>query len=168
MKYVNVPFSSNDFWVVLDMNYNIRTTTNGEVTYYNNIIELKENEEWRLDLEIGNINADYRLEFKPEIVLWFYFVEDGEWRDLRLPVPSIEPIEAYTNQPSFEFLGQEIYYWEDYVDIPVEYTKDGMTFLLDERVVISQIDLYPFVKELSYEIYSSGNGIINYQFLFGF
>ncbi len=164
MKYVNVPFSSNDFWVVLDMNYNIRTTTNGEVNYYNNIIELNENEEWRLDLEIGNVNADYKLEFKPEIVLWFYFVEDGEWRDLRLPVPSIEPIEAYPNQPSIEFLGQEIYYWEDYIEIPVEYTKDGMTFLLDERVVISQIDLYPFVEELvtKYTGLGTGLSIINF------
>ena len=101
-------------------------------------------------------------------MLWFYFVEDGEWRDLRLPVPSIEPIEAYPNQPSIEFLGQEIYYWEDYIEIPVEYTKDGMTFLLDERVVISQIDLYPFVEELVTKYTGLGTGLLNYQFLFRF
>jgi len=148
IRYVNVPFSTNDFWIGMELVYNFKTTINGEVFYSSEIVEVTENEEWKLDMALGNINSDYKLEFKPELVVWFYFIEEGVWRDLRLPMPSLTQLDSYPNQPSFDFLGQTIYYWEDYIEIPVESADGAMTFYVSEEVDISGIDLYPFVEKL--------------------
>jgi hypothetical protein len=112
------------------------------------MVELETDERWRLDMNIKDIDAEYSLEFKPEIILWFYFANDGQWRDLRLPVPSLIEVDSYPNQPYFYYEGQKIYYWSDYVEIPLETENGAMTYSLDERVQLSGIDLYPFVEEM--------------------
>ena len=148
VHYIDIPGTSNDVWTYLELEYKFRTTQDGQVTYSSEMVELEAGERWRLDMDIKDIDAEYSLEFKPEIVLWFYFANDGQWRDLRLPVPSLIEVDSYPNQPYFYYEGQKIYYWRDYVEIPLE-TEDGaMTYSLDERVQLSGIDLYPFVEEL--------------------
>ena len=146
--YIDIPGTSNDVWTYLELEYKFKTTQDGQVTYSSEMVELEAGERWRLDMNIKDIDAEYSLEFKPEIVLWFYFANDGEWRDLRLPVPSLIEVESYPNQPYFYYEGQKIYYWGDYVDIPLETENGAMTYSLDERVQLSGIDLYPFVEKL--------------------
>jgi hypothetical protein len=164
IKYVNIPGTSNDLWTGLELTYNFRTSMGGEVTYSSEVVEITADKEWSLEMELGDVDSNFSLEFKPELVIWFYFADDGIWRDLRLPVPSMEPLDVYPNQPSFEFSGQEIYYWEDYVTIPVETVDGAMTFLFDGRVNISQVDLYPFVVDLLnyYTGLGSVTSFINY------
>ena len=154
---IDIPYTTNDFWTYLELEYKFKVTQSGEVTYSSEMIEMEEDDSWRLDMEIGHIDGDYKLEFKPEIVLWFYFADDGQWRDLRLPVPSLVQVDSYPNQPSFEYYYETadgdwdsytIYYWGDYVEIPLETENGAMTYSLNERVQLSGIDLYPFVEEL--------------------
>ena len=146
--YIDIPGTSNDVWTKIELEYKFKTTQDGQVTYSSEMVELEAGERWRLDMNIKDIDAEYSLEFKPEIVLWFYFADDGQWRDLRLPVPSLIEVESYPNQPYFYYEGQKIYYWRDYVEIPLETENGAMTYSLDERVQLSGIDLYPFVEEL--------------------
>jgi hypothetical protein len=148
VHYIDIPLTENDVWVELELLYNFKTTQNGQVTYSSEMVEIEAGEKWRLDMNIKDIDADYSLEFKPEIVLWFWFEADGQWRDLRLPVPSLIEVDSYPNQPYFYYEGLKIYYWDDYVEIPVETENGAMTYSLDERVQLSGIDLYPFVEEL--------------------
>ena len=146
--YIDIPGTSNDVWTYLELEYKFRTTQSGEVTYSSEMVDLGGGDKWRLDMGIKDIEAEYSFEFKPEIVLNFYFVNDGQWRDLRLPVPSLVEVDSYPNQPSFDYRGQTIYYWADYVDMPLDTENGAMTFSFDERVQLSGIDLYPFVEDL--------------------
>lgn len=146
--FIDIPLNGNDVWVKLELLYNFKYTINGQVTYSSEIVEMEAGEKWRLDMNIKDIDAEYSLEFKPEIVLSFWFVSDGQWRELALPVPSLIEVDSYPNQPYFYYEGQKIYYWEDYVEIPVVTENDAMTYYLDEHVQLSGIDLYPFVEEL--------------------
>ena len=146
--YIDIPGTSNDVWTYLELEYKFRTTQNGEVTYSSEMVDLGDGDKWQLDMGIKDIDAEYSFEFKPEIVLNFYFVNDGQWRDLRLPVPSLVEVDSYPNQPSFDYRGQTIYYWADYVEMPLDTENDAMTFSFDERVQLSGIDLYPFVEDL--------------------
>jgi len=146
--YIDIPGTSNDVWTKIELEYNFKTTQDGQVTYSSEMVELETDERWRLDMNIKDIDAEYSLEFKPEIILWFYFANDGQWRNLKLPVPSLIEVDSYPNQPYFYYEGQKIYYWSDYVEIPLETENGAMTYSLDERVQLSGIDLYPFVEEM--------------------
>ena len=156
--FIDIPGTSNDLWTYLRLEYNFRTTTNGQVTYTSEMVNLDDGDQWRIDMGIKDVEADYTLEFKPEIVLKFWFADDGQWRELRLPVPSLIEVDSYPNQPYFYFGNQQIFYWADYIEIPVQ-TQDGeMTFSINERVQLSGIDLYPFVEDMI--DYYTGSGAV--------
>ncbi|MAE38506.1 MAG: hypothetical protein CL969_02590, partial [Euryarchaeota archaeon] len=140
--------SSLGLWAYLELEYKFKTTIDGELTYSSEVVEVEPGEKWKVDMSIDDIESDYTLEFKPELVLWYYFSEVGEWKDLRLPVPSLSPVDSYPNQPSFTYNGVRIYYWEDYVEVPVTMDNGAMTFSMQEEVAISSVDLYPLVEEL--------------------
>jgi hypothetical protein len=160
--FIDIPGTTNDLWTYLRLEYNFKTTTNGQVTYTSEMVNLNDDDQWRLDMGIKDVDADYTLEFKPEIVLQFYFANDGQWRELRLPVPSLIEVDSYPNQPYFYYDNAQIFYWEDYVEIPVETTDGAMTFSINERVQLSGIDLYPFVEEMI--DYYTGSGAFS-QFI---
>nr|AIF07491.1 OmpA-OmpF porin, OOP family protein (TC.OOP) [uncultured marine group II/III euryarchaeote KM3_203_B10] len=144
------------------ISYDVIITHMGNVVYSNSIEESDEGG-WILFQELISTTSDYEVLFKPELVFSYFTQEHGQWEELPLPMPSLEPV--YEGEPSFAFGGLEIYYWADYVELPFVDSSDGMDFWLTEEIVLSSIDLYPFVEELLNHYLETQFGILGSIFM---
>jgi len=100
---------------------------------------------------LENIDTSHNIQFKPTLTFEYYSVDVGYWQTLDVPIVSSEQV--YAGQPAIDFFGKTIYYWDDYIDLSeVAYLSedysDSNSFVLSDILTLSEVDLYPLVREL--------------------
>ncbi len=138
-----------DFWFKLGIRNDYKVTTMGSW-------EIETDTTWNDEtisttFSIENVDTTHAIYLRPTLTFEYYSTNLNGWQTLDIPMMSSEPV--YSGQPSIEFSNVELYYWNDFVRISdnaiyFEDYYDSNSFLLVDAVTLSEIDLYPLVREL--------------------
>ena len=129
----------NEFNINTDGSWDVVTTTSFDSESISTVFSLE------------NIETNHNINFKPTLTFEYYSTNIGYWQTLDVPIVSLEQV--YYGQPSIDFFGQTIYYWDDYIDLTeVAYFSEDYSssnsFILSDIVTLTEVDLYPLVREL--------------------
>jgi len=147
-NYIDIPFTESDLILGFGIGYEYITYIEGELSIVSNITNQTSDYNKVVTHKATNSDLDYEIAFRPYIELDIISVDDMSegWITVQIPLPSSEQV--YTDQPFLTLAGMEIYYWEDFVILGEGSQQNELEILISEQVVLSEIDLYPFVQNL--------------------
>jgi len=138
-----------DFWFQLGIRNDYKVETIGswdidtEHSWNDNTIHTT--------FSIENVDTKHNIYLRPSLTFEYYSSDMNAWQHVDIPLVSSEQV--YSGQPSIELSGMELYYWNDFVNIAdnawlYEDFYDSNSFILADYVTLSEVDLYPLVREL--------------------
>ena len=147
-NYIDIPFTDSDLILGFGIGYEFNTYIEGELFIDSSITNKTSDYDKIVTHKATNSDLNYQIAFRPYIELDIISVDDVSegWITVQIPLPSSEQV--YTDQPSITLAGMEIFYWEDFVILGEGSQQNDLEILISEQVVLSEIDLYPFVQNL--------------------
>ena len=136
-----------DFWFRLGMKneYKIETEGSWDISTKSNWV----GDNVTTSFSIQDISTTHDVFLRPSMTFEYYSSDTG-WQTLDIPLASSEPV--YPGQPSFSFQGMVVYYWDGFVEISdssdMEDYSDSNAFVLGTSVTLSEVDLYPLVRQM--------------------
>jgi len=138
-----------DFWFKLGIRNDYKVATDGSW-------EIKTDTRWGDDeisttFSIQNVDTTHQIFLRPSLTFEYYSKNMNEWQTLDIPMMS--SVQVYSGQPSIDVFGVDLYYWNDFVSISDNalYFEDypySNSFVLGDFLTLSEVDLYPLVREL--------------------